>query len=230
MEHDELEKKIGHQFKDRGLLEESLRHSSYVNELNEPGVKDNERMEFLGDAALNLIVGDSLMRRYPDLKEGDLSIMRANLVNESRLADMARKIGLGDCLLLGKGEFQTNGMEKDSILADSYEALLAAVYLDGGFEAAFRLIDKQFGPLFTSIKKPDACHDYKSRLQEVVQEKYGNTPGYHLIDDMGPPHDKTFVACADIEKIRVEGVGKSKKMAEQEAARKALEMIADQNR
>jgi len=225
----ELEKKIDYQFKDRLLLEESLRHSSYVNEQNEPGFKDNERLEFLGDAALSLIVSHALMRRHPNMNEGDLSRMRADLVNESRLAGVARKINLGSYIKLGKGELYTNGREKDSILSDSLEAFIAAVYLDGGFEAASEIIERQFEPLFLLIKDKTACYDCKSRLQELAQEKYGKIPSYALICDSGPPHDKTFVARLEIEKISAEGTGKSKKMAEQDAAGKALKIIAGQN-
>ncbi len=228
MEYPKLEKKIDYQFKNRLLLDESLRHSSYVNELNEPGLKDNERLEFLGDAVLSLTVGHMLIRLHPGLNEGDLSKMRANLVNEFQLAGVAREIDLGSYILLGKGELQTNGRQKNSILADSYEALVAAVYLDGGFEAAVKIIEKQFESLFSFIKESTDSCDYKTRLQELVQKKYGATPDYSVICESGPPHDKTFVARLRIEDVSTEGMGKSKKMAEQDAAGKALKIITGQ--
>ena len=139
-----IEQKLEYQFHSKDLLDEALRHSSYVNEQPGSDLRDNERFEFLGDAVLNLIVGHILMDRYPHLKEGGLSRTRANLVNETQLAIMARSINLGPCLQLGKGEIQTNGMEKNSILAGAFEALMAAVYLDGGFKVAFRRIENNF--------------------------------------------------------------------------------------
>ena len=138
-DHTELEETIQYRFKDIELLDESLRHSSYVNEQDRSGMKDNERLEFLGDAVLNLIVGHMLMQSFPELQEGELSRIRAQLVNEKRLAAMARDIKLGHHLRLGKGELQTDGRGKPSILADAFEAVLAAVYLDGGFDGLISL-------------------------------------------------------------------------------------------
>ncbi|VEN73638.1 Ribonuclease 3 [Candidatus Desulfarcum epimagneticum] len=222
-----LEKRLGHSFENRELLKDSLRHSSYVNESGDPGLSNNERLEFLGDAAVNLIVGHCLMRRHPHLDEGDLSRMRAGLVNESGLAKAARRIGLGSFIMLGRGERRTRGAEKDSILADAYEALVAAVYLDGGFERAFEVIEKQFESLMPPPKDAPSFHDPKTRLQELAQEKYGAPPHYRIIHESGPPHDKIFDARVDMGDIRVEGSGKSKKTAEQNAAKKALEALED---
>ena len=143
----DLKHKLMYEFKNTDLLDESLRHSSFVNEQAAPDVRDNERLEFLGDAVLNVVVGHILMKRYPDLKEGDLSKMRANLVNESQLAAIAGKIGLGSYIQLGRGEIQTNGREKNSILANTFEAVIAAVYLDDGFDAAFKIVERHFLPL-----------------------------------------------------------------------------------
>ena len=137
----EIEEKLCYHFTSIDLLEEALRHSSYVNEQIDTDLRDNERLEFLGDAVLNLVIGHILMQRNPDLKEGDLSRIRANLVNEAQLARIARWVDLGSFIMLGKGEIQTQGREKNSILADTFEALLAAVYLDGGFDAAFKIIE-----------------------------------------------------------------------------------------
>lgn len=220
-----IERKLGYQFNSRDLLEEALRHSSYVNEQPDSELRDNERFEFLGDAVLNLIVGHILMERYPDLKEGDLSRTRANLVNETHLAIMARSIDLGAGLLLGKGEIQTNGMEKNSILAGAFEALMAAVYLDGGFRAAFDIIENNFVPFLNNIYPTIDNYDYKSRLQEWVQEKHGNIPYYKVVREEGPDHAKTFWVSVEAFNIETEGTGKSKKAAEQDAARKVLEIL-----
>jgi len=222
-----IEQKLGYQFNSRDLLEEALRHSSYVNEQPDSELRDNERFEFLGDAVLNLIVGHILMERYPDLKEGDLSRTRANLVNENHLAIMARSIDLGAALLLGKGEIQTNGIEKNSILAGAFEALMAAVYLDGGFKAAFKIIENNFVPFLDKIYPTIDNYDYKSRLQEWVQEKHGSIPGYQVVREEGPDHAKTFWVSVKVFDIETEGTGKSKKAAEQDAARKALEKLKE---
>jgi ribonuclease-3 len=165
------------------------------------------------------------MERYPDLKEGDLSRTRANLVNETHLAIMARSIDLGAGLLLGKGEIQTNGMEKNSILAGAFEALMAAVYLDGGFRAAFDIIENNFVPFLDNICPTIDNYDYKSRLQEWVQEKHGNIPYYKVVREEGPDHAKTFWVSVEAFNIETEGTGKSKKAAEQDAARKVLEIL-----
>jgi len=221
----QIEQKLGYQFHARELLDEALRHSSYVNEQSDPTLRDNERFEFLGDAVLNLIVGHILMDRYPHLKEGDLSRTRANLVNETHLAIMARSIDLGTGLQLGKGEIQTSGMEKNSILAGAFEALMAAVYLDGGFKVAFEIIEKNFVPFIEQIHSAVDSYDYKSRLQEWVQEKHAEIPHYKVFREEGPDHDKTFWVSVKVFDIETEGIGKSKKTAEQDAARKALEIL-----
>ncbi|MBW1827776.1 MAG: ribonuclease III, partial [Deltaproteobacteria bacterium] len=187
----EFQRKLIYEFKNVDFLVESLRHSSFVNEHPEMDIQDNERLEFLGDAVLNLVVGHILMQRYPDLKEGDLSRMRANLVNESQLASIARKMDLGSHILLGKGEVQSKGREKKSILANTYEAVIAAVYLDGGFDAVFRIIDGAFSSLMDFVARPSANHDYKSQIQELVQLKYQKIPDYTVVHESGPDHDKT---------------------------------------
>jgi ribonuclease-3 len=220
-----IEQRLQYVFKDKNLLLEALRHSSYVNELADPQLRDNERLEFLGDAVLNLTVGHLLMRRYPDVNEGELSRSRANLVNESQLAKMARSFELGAYIQLGKGEIQTHGRKKSSILADTYEALIAAVYLDGGFDAAFRIIETNF---LTSIDQMDAAannFDYKSRLQEMVQLVHGAMPKYNITREDGPDHDKTFSITLEVLDVETQGIGKNKKAAEQDAARKALELL-----
>jgi ribonuclease III len=220
-----IEKRLQYEFKDKSLLLEALRHSSYANEISEPDLRDNERLEFLGDAVLNLTVGHILMHNYPDIKEGDLSRSRAKLVNESQLAETARSFRLGYYILLGKGEIQTQGREKNSILADTFEALMAAIYLDGGFDAAYKIIEKKFQPLIEQLDAADSNYDYKSQLQERVQVEHGVIPGYKIIREDGPDHDKTFWVALKVIDVRTEGSGKSKKAAEQDAAKKALELL-----
>ena len=220
-----LQQKLGYEFKNIDFLVESLRHSSFVNENLELDIQDNERLEFLGDAVLNLVVGHMLMHRYPDLKEGDLSKMRANLVNESQLASIAKQMDIGSYIQLGKGEIQTKGWEKQSILANTFEAVIAAIYLDGGFYAAFRIIDDHFSLLLESVAMSTTNHDYKSQVQELVQTKHQKMPAYSLVHESGPDHDKTFVVRLKVGKIQAEGEGKSKKAAEQDAARKGLELL-----
>jgi len=220
-----FEATLRYQFKDKNLLREALRHSSFVNEQPEAGLRDNERLEFLGDAVLNLVIGHLLMQRYPELKEGELSRMRAAMVNESRLAALATAINLGNYLKLGKGELQTRGRKKTSILANAFEALAAAVYLDGGFQAAYRSIEIRFAELLATIARPADIPDFKTRLQETVQQMHGETPVYELIGESGPDHDKTFKARVVFALRQAEGNGKSKKGAEQEAARAALDLL-----
>jgi ribonuclease III len=221
----EIEQQLRYEFRDKFLLAEALRHSSYVNELTDSNLRDNERLEFLGDAVLNLIVGHILMHHYPDLKEGDLSRSRANLVNESQLAKMARLLHLGSYIQLGKGEIQTQGREKNSILADSFEALVAAIYLDGGFDTTFKIIEDNFLPLIDHLHTAANNHDYKSQLQERVQIAHGVMPNYSIIREEGPDHDKTFWVMVNVLDIETDGCGKSKKAAEQDAARKAIEIL-----
>lgn len=218
-----LEAALGYRFTRPERLTRALCHSSYVNEQTVPGVVSNERLEFLGDAVLNLAISHLLMQGYADLTEGDLSRNRSHLVNETRLAAIAREIGIGPFLLLGKGEAQTDGREKNSILADAVEAIIAAIYLDGGFEAAFRFIEERFRERLTNVHRRRYETDYKSRLQEHVQSIYHEVPRYQLIGSSGPDHDKTFRVQMYVADITTEGDGKSKKAAEQEAARAGLE-------
>jgi ribonuclease III len=219
-----LEDLISYSFTNSLLLEEALRHSSFVNEIPDSSQRDNERLEFLGDAVLNLAVGHMLLLRYSELKEGDLSRMRASLVNEQQLAKLARSLDLGGRIKLGKGESQTGGQEKNSILAGALEALIAAVYLDGGFEAASECVRRLFLPLIGQLESGDAI-DFKSKLQELVQARPGRMPHYAIIGEEGPDHDKTFWVRLTVLEIETQGMGKSKKAAEQDAARKALAFI-----
>jgi ribonuclease III len=220
-----VETLIQYTFKDQGLLEESLRHSSFVNEVTETGLRDNERLEFLGDAVLNLVVGHILLTRFPGLREGDLSRMRANLVNEQQLAGLARCLNLGAAIKLGKGEAQSGGREKNSILAGTLEALLAAVYVDGGFGVAFEVIQRIFLPLVQQLEGANGHADFKSQLQELVQAHPGMMPSYAVTREEGPDHDKTFWVQLSVMHVETLGMGKSKKSAEQDAARQALALI-----
>jgi ribonuclease III len=222
-----LEQQIQYFFKNKDFLVESLQHSSWVNENPEKNLRDNERFEFLGDAVVNLVVATCLMEKFPDLNEGDLSRIRANLVNETQLADLARNLELGPYLLLGKGELLTSGREKNSILADAFEAVMAAVYLDGGFDAAFGVVQKCFDPLLIDAVSPKSNLDFKSRLQEIVQTRQTEMPEYKIFKENGPDHDKTFHVKIEVFNIVAVGVGKSKKMAEQDAARAALELLKE---
>ena len=221
----ELETRLNYFFNEKDRLKTALRHSSFVNEQPDAGLEDNERYEFLGDAVLNLIISHILMDRYPLLTEGDLSRTRSYLVNEIQLAALARKIGLGEFLELGKGEIQTNGQKKRSILADAFEALTAAVYMDGGFNRTFHMITDLFDPLLDQIEMPEQYRDFKSRLQEKVQTELKETPVYSVIEEIGPDHDKTFKVELSVGSTQTHGTGKSKKSAEQAAARKALDLL-----
>jgi ribonuclease-3 len=223
-----VENVLHYSFSDKRWIEEALRHSSYVNEASAPSLRDNERLEFLGDAVLNLVVGHILMERYADLNEGDLSRMRSALVNEQQLAKLARRLELGSHIRLGKGEAQTGGHEKSSILAGTIEALIAAIYMDSGFATVFKIVQAMFLPLVCQIESSNEHIDFKSQLQEIVQTRPGLMPDYDVIREDGPDHDKTFWVQLRVMEIETEGVGKSKKAAEQDAARKALTRIKSQ--
>ncbi len=227
---DLLEDNLGHRFDDRSLLDNALRHSSYVNELQEKTVADNQRLEFMGDAVLGLTIGQMLMEKYPDVHEGSLSKARASLVSEAGLASMARKIDLGRFILLGKGERFSRGSEKSSILADAFEAVMAAIYLDAGFDATYTLVKNHFSVQFDHINATPELEDFKSMLQEHVQEQGNKAPSYTIRKESGPDHDKTFAIAVDVDNIESLGSGKSKKAAEQDAARNALKYLKTLNR
>jgi len=219
---------LGYQFRSPALLEEALQHSSFVNEQTRP-LASNERFEFLGDTVLNLVVSHLLMVQFPDLDEGSLSRMRAGLVNEASLAVIAAELNLGHHVQLGKGEIRTQGRYKKSILSDTYEAILAAVYLDGGFEAAFALIQGHFSELIEQSVGPDVISDYKTRVQEMIQKAGHPPPLYRITAESGPDHDKTFCVALESADYTTEGTGKSKKAAEQDAAQKAFEYLSEKS-
>lgn len=219
----ELSKRLGYTMKQPDLLEEALRHSSYVNELEDLNLRDNERLEFLGDAVLDLAISHILMEFFQDAKEGDLSKYRATVVNEKGLHKVAQELGLGDFLLLGKGEELSHGKEKPSILANTMEALLGALYLDAGFVKTKEIINRLFMPLLGKIDPAQVVDDAKSLLQEYTQETYKTRPDYLLLKESGPPHNKTFKVALRLNgEIIAEGEGKSKKEAEQMAAKEAF--------
>jgi ribonuclease-3 len=217
-DHDRFEELIGYQFRDRALLTAALRHSSWTNEHAELAGDDNERLEFLGDAVLDLAVGHRLMDRYPQLREGELSVTRAQVVSEAGLAEVALALALGDWLCLGKGEDRSGGRQKPSILADAFEALVAAVYLDGGFPAAWDLVGRLLARRIETVEFK-GFYDFKTRLQEFCQARLRATPIYKVIAEMGPDHEKRFVVAVLVGvKEWARAIGKSKKEAEQLAA------------
>jgi ribonuclease III len=226
MESKTLEERLGYAFEHPELLEEALRHASYTHEQEELSLRDNERLEFLGDAVLDLAISHLLMELFKSAQEGDLSKYRAAVVNEKMLSQVAGDMGLGEFLLLGRGEDMGGGREKTSILADSMEALLGAVYLDGGFEKSLGIIRILFLPLLMKLNSADSIEDYKSLLQEYTQDALKARPDYIVIHESGPSHDKLFrVAIFLRGKAVAEGEGKNKKEAEQRAAREAFHCL-----
>lgn len=221
-----FEKSISYSFKDVSLLETALVHRSFTNENPTCALKDNERLEFLGDAVLGLCISDILMKTFPDYSEGQLSKARASVVNEQTLAAVARQINLGNYLSLGKGEEISGGKMKASILADAFEALTASIYLDGGLESVFTFIKKFFLPLIEERSKTAIHGDYKTALQEICQIRFREMPKYTLVKETGPDHDKFFEVVLTISDfISTFGKGKSKKEAEQQAAKEALKLL-----
>lgn len=203
------------------LLRQALTHKSAEQELNLPS---NERLEFLGDSVLDLVVAQYLYRRHPELAEGDLTKLKAVAVSEPALAALAREIGVGRYLLLAKGEEQTGGRDRNSILADAMEAIFAAIYLDRGLRATRSLILRLLGGQLETIERREHVPDYKTLLQEKIQEVHRTPPTYRVVSQTGPDHDRTFVAEVRIgRKVLGSGHGKSKKQAEQAAAQQALE-------
>ncbi len=225
----DFEKSISYTFNDISLLDNALTHRSYVNEKQEFLYKDNERFEFLGDAVLELCISDILMKKFPDYSEGQLSKLRASLVNEQALSELAKNFQLGDFLLLGKGEESSGGRNKSSILSNTFEALMAAIYLDSGYEKTYRLISNLFRALIENGFDQTIYRDYKTYVQEISQNKFKVIPEYVLIHQYGPDHDKIFEIELVIPNIlKTTGTGKNKKDAEQKAAKKAIEELEKQ--
>lgn len=219
----ELQEVIGYEFEQEGLLRQALTHSSFANEKHMKKLSDNERLEFLGDAVLEVVSSEFLYQNYPKLPEGDLTKLRASIVCEPTLALCTKEIDLGKYLYLGKGENHTGGRERKSILSDALESVIGAIYLDGGFEPAKRFIHRF---ILTDIEHKKLFYDSKTILQEVVQGNYEEPLHYVLMAEEGPDHDKKFQVEARIgERTIGEGSGHTKKAAEQEAAYRALLML-----
>ncbi len=226
-EFEALERSLQYHFRDRGLLEHALTHTSRANEDASGGVVDNESLEFLGDAVLGFVIADLLFREFPEYDEGRKSKTKAALVSAASLARLADRLQLGNHLLLGRGEEKTGGRQKQALLADGYEALIAAIYLDGGVEQARAFISRQFDDLIDEVRQPDFfVRDFKSVLQERLQSAGLPPPEYRVAGESGPDHHKAFRVEVLVrgEKL-AEGDGRSKKGAEQEAARLALDRL-----
>ena len=215
-----LEERLGYQFKNRSLLENALTHSSYANEHRDLGISSNERLEFLGDSVLGMVVADHLYREHPNMPEGELTRTRAAMVCEGSLFEVARGLELGKYLRLGKGEDAGGGRERPSILADATEAVLAAVYLDGGIAQARRLIRTL---ILGNEEEMSASRDYKTALQELIQKTSGQKLTYRLVGEEGPDHAKRFSVEVELNGVTVgAGEGRTKKAAEQSAAKAAI--------
>jgi ribonuclease-3 len=211
---------LGHSFADRALLQTALTHRSF-------GVPNNERLEFIGDGLLNCVIAVALFRRYPDLAEGELSRMRANLVRQDTLHQLAVSLNLGDSLRLGEGELKSGGNQRPSILADAVEALIGAVYLDAGFEATQSVIARLYLPLFDEMRSGPVTKDAKTSLQEWLQGRKKPLPRYHVIEASGAAHEQRFEVACEIENpaLRTTGQGSSRRLAEQAAADRALKAL-----
>jgi ribonuclease III len=228
---DELERVLQYSFQNPQTLQQALIHRSFAHENPHLQQADNETLEFLGDAVLGLAVSHLLLERFPNLNEGDLSRLRSSIVNERELAKLSLGLKLGEFLRLGKGEELTGGRQKPSLLADTLEAVLAAIYLDAGLEATIHLVRRLFQGYLEAEKDEDALKiwdkDYKTQLQELTQARFKLTPAYVLEIEAGPDHDKTFEVSVALEgRILARGSGKSKKEAQQQAARQALEALS----
>ncbi len=215
-----LEKSLGYKFKDPALLETALTHSSYANEFS---TESNERLEFLGDAVLGLVVACLLYDHYPNASEGNLSKQRSAIVSRVNLARFTKELGIDRQIILGKGEERTGGRERESNLAGAFEAIIGAIYLDGGYRKVFKVISKL---LRNSIDEKDIFTDYKTKLQELAQKKYRQIPRYRVVHEEGPPHKKWFhVEVKVMRRVLGEGMGSNKKEAEQSAAKEGLSKL-----
>jgi ribonuclease III len=221
-----LEATLGHVFKTIDILDEALTHRSFIHEVRGAAVRHNERLEFLGDAVLELVISHLLMEAYPQFSEGVLSKIRAALVNQKSLAERAMAIDLGGYLLLGRGEEHCDGRQKASLLSDAYEAVLGAIYLDGSYAKVFKVIKSQFEEVFAKVGEEGFLKDYKTQLQEKIQVQFRTVPRYELKTATGPDHDKVFEVELWVNKRKLaSGVGKSKKTAEQAAAYEGLKQF-----
>jgi ribonuclease III len=224
----ELQPRLGIQFHHELLLKQAFVHPSYTNENPNFTVADNERMEFLGDALLNMIVTEILYRDFPDLTEGKLTEIRVSLIRQEKLAEKASMLHLGDYLLLGKGERLSSGNTKQNNLANVFEALLAAIFLDQGIDAVKSFIVQNFKDDLGDIKSGKLAPNFKALLQELTQTKYKQLPQYEVVESMGPDHDRMFFIAVSLGEVMLAiGSGRSKKIAESEAARLAYSKLTD---
>jgi ribonuclease III len=223
-----LETRLGYRFRDRGLLEHALTHRSKAHEDPSGGVIDNESLEFLGDAVLGLVIADALFRTYPEFTEGQKSKIKAMLVSTTALAELAERLELGEHMILGRGEEKTGGRRKQALLADTCEALIAAIYLDGGLEPSRQFIMRELGEAIDTAGQPNYFgRDHKSRLQEALQALGRPLPVYRIAGEIGPDHRKMFhVEVVVGSESIAQGVGRTKKDAEQEAAKAALQGLS----
>lgn len=220
---EDLEKILGFSFKDKNLLKTAFIHRSYLNEHPEEELPHNERLEFLGDSVLGFIVSEHLYQKYPKHPEGDLTNFRSSLVNARTLAQVSKKLSLGAFLLLSKGEEATGGRERQYILANTFESLLGAIYLDSGIEPAHKLVSQQILPELENIISKKLYKDFKSAFQELAQEKRNVTPTYKVLSEEGPDHNRTFTVGVFLNEEKIaQGNGKSKQLAEQVAASEAI--------
>lgn len=222
-----LETKLNYKFNNIELLKNALIHSSYANEVR-GNTYSNERLEFLGDSVLSIIVADHIYHKYPNMPEGELTRLRASLVCEKSLCNFSRELAIGEYLKLGKGENKNGGRERDSILADAFEAVLAAIYIDGGMYAAKNHIMNTVLRDLEHHSDEDTFKDYKTTLQEIIQRNPEESVTYILVDESGPDHDKKFTVAVKLNSnIIGQGSGKSKKQAEQMAAKQALKLMGE---
>lgn len=219
----EFEQRLGYPFVQRELLRRALTHKSYSHEAKDLDVRHNETFEFLGDSVLGFVIGDMLFRHFPELDEGALSKMKAYLVSAPSLAAKARLYEMGEAMLLGVGEEKTGGRNKDSLLANLFEAVIAGIFLDGGVEPARQLIERAFRQDISDIDQQDLLfQDYKTALQELAQGRGLQLPEYQVVAEVGPDHDKTFIVEVKVGSLVARGEGSSKKEAQQQAARHAM--------
>ena len=225
IDFNDFEKKTNIIFKDKNLLKQAFIHRSYINENTNTGLSHNERLEFLGDAVLELVVTDFLYRKYPSYTEGELTAIRSSLVNAITVSEIASKVGMNDFLLLSKGESKDNGKARQYILANTFEAYIGAVFMDQGYKSAESFIAEYLLPLTNEIVSKKLWRDSKSLVQEKAQEFVGSTPSYKVLSESGPDHDKHFtIGIMFGTDLIAEGKGKSKQEAEQKAAEAALKI------
>ena len=222
----EIQKNIGLDFQNPELLEIALTHRSYLNEHQGAKIQNNERQEYLGDAVLELIISDYIFRKYPDKAEGELTSIRSAVVRTESLAEESRKLGIGEHLQMSKGEKDSGGKDKDYLLANAYEAVLGAIYLDSGMESCIQFVTRTLVPKIDNIVENNLFIDPKTQAQEIIQSRYKTTPTYEIVKEEGPDHDKKFtVALLINKKEKAQGQGTSKQKAEESAALAAIEII-----